>query len=156
MDHTATQRPSEVIGGNTAFYTIYTLVDITDANISSPKVDAKGFYQSQNLNTFMQTIGLRTQPIISSVRKLESQSTADYMFGTDFDNTQQTMWILTFVSDTDRAWFKQDDYTALLKTDFKFTPIHINLDDTATNNNEIIHTQDDAQLNTYFKFSENI
>ena len=59
MDHTATQRPSEVIGGNTAFYTIYTLVDITDANISSPKVDAKGFYQSQNLNTFMQTIGLR-------------------------------------------------------------------------------------------------
>ena len=114
MDHTATQRPSEVIGGNTAFYTIYTLVDITDANISSPKVDA------------------------------------------NFDNTQQTMWILTFVSDTDRAWFKQDDYTALLKTDFKFTPIHINLDDTATNNNEIIHTQDDAQLNTYFKFSENI
>ena len=52
-----TQRPTEVIGRNTSFYSIYTLIDVTDANVSSPKTDVKKFYQSQNLNTFMQVIG---------------------------------------------------------------------------------------------------
>ena len=155
MRSTGTQRPSEVIGGNTAFYTIYTLIDITDANVSSPKIDEKKFYQSQNLNTFMQVIGLRTQPIISSITKLESQDLIDYSFGTDFTGSQ-TVWLLKFVSDTDRAWYEDNNYTALLLQDFDFIPIHDQLDETVVIDGDIINTNNEQKLNTYFTFSENI
>lgn len=155
MRSTGTQRPSEVIGGNTAFYTIYTLIDITDANVSSPKIDEKKFYQSQNLNTFMQVIGLRTQPVISSITKLESQDLIDYSFGTDFTGSQ-TVWLLKFVSDTDRAWYEDNNYTALLLQDFDFIPVHDQLDETVVIDGDIINTNNEEKLNTYFTFSENI
>ena len=132
MRSTGTQRPSEVIGGNTAFYTIYTLIDITDANVSSPKINEKKFHQSQNLNTFMQVIGLRTQPIISSIAKLESQDLNNHNFGTDFAGNQ-TVWILKFVD---------------------FVPIHDQLDETI--NADVIKTNSADKCNTYFSFSENI
>ena len=105
------QRPTEVIGRNTSFYSIYTLIDVTDSNVSSPKINAKKFYQSQNLNTFMQVIGLRTQPIISSVTKLESQNMAEYNFGNDYTGTH-TIWLMKFVSETEGAWNKDDIETA--------------------------------------------
>ena len=106
-----TQRPTEVIGRNTSFYSIYTLIDVTDSNVSSPKINAKKFYQSQNLNTFMQVIGLRTQPIISSVTKLESQNMAEYNFGNDYTGTH-TIWLMKFVSETEGAWNKDDIETS--------------------------------------------
>lgn len=149
------QRPTEVIGRNTSFYSIYTLIDVTDSNVSSPKINAKKFYQSQNLNTFMQVIGLRTQPIISSVTKLESQNMAEYNFGNDYTGTH-TVWLMKFVSETEGAWKKDDIETTLLVEDFNFVPIHINIDETATIDGDIINTDNEDKLNTYFKFSENI
>ncbi len=149
------QRPTEVIGRNTSFYSIYTLIDVTDSNVSSPKINAKKFYQSQNLNTFMQVIGLRTQPIISSVTKLESQNMAEYNFGNDYTGTH-TFWLMKFVSETEGAWKKDDIETALLVEDFNFVPIHSNIDETATIDGDIINTDNEDKLNTYFKFSENI
>ena len=149
------QRPTEVIGRNTSFYSIYTLIDVTDSNISSPKINAKKFYQSQNLNTFMQVIGLRTQPIISSVTKLESQNMAEYNFGNDYTGTH-TIWLMKFVSETEGEWNKDDIETALLVEDFNFVPIHDNLDETATIDGDIINTDNEDKLNTYFSFSENI
>jgi hypothetical protein len=149
------QRPTEVIGRNTSFYSIYTLIDVTDSNVSSPKINAKKFYQSQNLNTFMQVIGLRTQPIISSVTKLESQNMAEYNFGNDYTGTH-TIWLMKFVSETEGAWNKDDIETALLVEDFNFVPIHSNIDETATIDGDIINTDNEDKLNTYFSFSENI
>ena len=149
------QRPTEVIGRNTSFYSIYTLIDVTDSNVSSPKINAKKFYQSQNLNTFMQVIGLRTQPIISSVTKLESQNMAEYNFGNDYTGTH-TLWLMKFVSETEGAWNKDDIETALLVEDFNFVPIHSNIDETATIDGDIINTDNEDKLNTYFSFSENI
>ena len=67
-----TSRPSEVLTGSTDFYSIYTLIDITDSGILSPKTDAKGFFQSQNLNTFIQCISLRAQPVLSSINKVDA------------------------------------------------------------------------------------
>tara|TARA_R110001606_G_scaffold19707_1_gene72209 strand:+ start:177 stop:644 length:468 start_codon:yes stop_codon:yes gene_type:complete len=150
-----TQRPTEVIGRNTSFYSIYTLIDVTDANVSSPKTDVKKFYQSQNLNTFMQVIGLRTQPVISSITKLESQSMTDYNFGNDFTGSH-TIWILRFVSETDGAWNKDNNETTLLAEDFNFVPVYDGIDETATINGDIINTDNEDKLNTYFIFSENI
>lgn len=155
MHPTGTQRPSEVIGGNTSFYTIYTLIDITDSNVSSPKINEKKFYQSQNLNTFMQVIGLRTQPIISSITKLETQDLSTYNFGTGLTGTH-TVWVLKFVSDTDRAWYDNGDFTSLLLQDFSIIPIHDQLDETITIDGDIIDTISADKLNTYFSFSENI
>lgn len=149
------QRPTEVIGRNTAFYSIYTLIDVTDANVSSPKINAKKFYQSQNLNTFMQVIGLRTQPIISSITKLEAQDLAKHEFGNNYTGSH-TVWLLKFVSETEGAWKKEGNETALLVDDFNLVPIHDNLDETATINGDIINTDNEDSLNTYFKFSENI
>ena len=150
-----TQRPNEVIGRNTSFYSIYTLIDVTDANVSSPKTDVKKFYQSQNLNTFMQVIGLRTQPVISSITKLESQSMTDYNFGNDFTGSH-TIWILRFVSETDGAWNKDNNETTLLAEDFNFVPVYDGIDETATITGDIINTDNEDKLNTYFIFSENI
>ena len=111
------QRPTEVIRRNTAFYSIYTLIDVTDSDVSSPKINAKKFHQSQNLNTFMQVIGLRTQPRISSVTKLQSQTMADYDFGNNFTGSH-TVWLLKFVSETEGAWKKEENETTLLLDDF--------------------------------------
>jgi hypothetical protein len=150
-----TQRPTEVIGRNTSFYSIYTLIDVTDANVSSPKTDAKKFYQSQNLNTFMQVIGLRTQPVISSIAKLQSQSMTDYNFGNDFTGSN-TVWILKFVSETEGAWNKDSNETALLSEDFNLVPVYDGIDETAIINGDVINTDNEDKLNTYFIFSENI
>lgn len=149
-----TTRPTEVIGRNTSFYSAYTLIDVTDANVSSPKVNAKKFYQSQNLNTFLQVISLRTQPILSSVIKLESEDLTDHNFGSNYTGNH-TVWLLKFVSDTDSAWNKNDDQTALLVDDFDIVPIHNGLDETVTLG-DVINTKANDKLNTYFKFSENI
>lgn len=155
MRSKGTQRPLEVIGGNTAFYTIYTLIDITDSNVSSPKINEKKFYQSQNLNTFMQVIGLRTQPIISSVTRLETQDLSTYNFGTGLTGIH-TVWVLKFVSDTDKAWYQNSSYTALLLQDFDFIPIYDQLDETLTIDGDVINTNTVDKCNTYFSFSENI
>lgn len=149
------QRPTEVIGRNTAFYSVYTLIDVTDANVSSPKINAKKFHQSQNLNTFMQVIGLRTQPIISSITKLPAQTMTDYEFGNNFTGSH-TVWLLKFVSETEGAWKKDNNETFLLAEDFNLVPIHDGLDETATIDGDIINTDNEDKLNTYFKFSENI
>jgi hypothetical protein len=103
----------------------------------------------------MQVIGLRTQPIISSVTKLQSQTMADYDFGNNFTGSH-TVWLLKFVSETEGAWKKEENETTLLLDDFNLVPIHDGLDETATIDGDIINTDNEDRLNTYFKFSENI
>ena len=44
-------------------YSVYS-IDITNKQVNTPKQDKIGHYQSQNCNTFLQTISLRTQPNI--------------------------------------------------------------------------------------------
>jgi hypothetical protein len=103
----------------------------------------------------MQVIGLRTQPVISSITKLQSQTITDYDFGNNFTGLH-TVWLLKFVSDTDGAWKKDNNETLLLAEDFNLVPIHDGLDETVTIDGDIINTDNEDRLNTYFKFSENI
>lgn len=155
MAHTTgIHRPAEVVSGDTDFYSIFTLIDITDTGVTSPKNDATGYYCAQNLNTFIQTIGLRTQPILSSVIKLETQDLNNYNFGTDHSGNH-TVWLLKFASSTDKAWFKDDDYTHWLPYDFIHTPVHTQLTETAIIVDSI-ETVDSNSKNTYFTFSKNI
>lgn len=149
-----TSRPTEVLTGSTDFYTIYTLIDITDSGITTPKIDARGYFQAQNLNTFMQTIGLRTQPVLSSVKKYTNTDVSDYDFGAEF-NGQHTIWQLTFASETAKAWHKEDNPLFWLEKDFDKTPVHVSLEETVNLSPESITTSNNNK-NTYFIFSENI
>ena len=150
----AVSRPVEVLTGSTDFYTVYTLIDITDSGVVSPKVSASGYFQAQNLNTFIQSISLRSQPVLSSVQILDSQNMNEYEFGTDFTGTH-TVWVLKFASETADAWNKEGNSVYMLEQDFNNMPIHGNLDETAIISPEIIDTKS-VDKNTYFKFSENI
>ena len=103
----AVSRPVEVLTGSTDFYTVYTLIDITDSGVVSPKTSASGYFQAQNLNTFIQSISLRSQPVLSSVQILDSQDISKYEFGTNFTGTH-TVWVLKFASETADAWKKDN------------------------------------------------
>ena len=149
-----TSRPAEVLTGSTDFYTVYTLIDITDTGVVSPKGNSKGFFQAQNLNTFIQSISLRSQPVLSSVEKLDAEDVADHLFGSNFTGLHD-VWVLKFASETSDAWNKENNSVYMLNEDFNTTPIHGTLDETAIINPEIIDTST-VNKNTYFKYSENI
>lgn len=147
-------RPVEVLTGSTDFYTVYTLIDITDSGIVSPKVNANGFFQAQNLNTFIQSVSLRSQPVLSSVTILTAKDLSDYEFGSNFTGLHN-IWVLKFASETADAWKKDNDDVYFLKQDFDTMPIHVTLDETVVINPESVDTST-VNTNTYFKFSENI
>jgi len=149
-----TSRPVEVLTGSTDYYVIYTLIDITDSGIVSPKANAKGFFQAQNLNTFIQSISLRSQPVLSSVAKLDAEDVSNYEFGSNITGLHD-IWILTFASETADAWMKENNNIYMLEEDFNMTPIHISLEETAIINPEIIDTTS-VNKNTYFKYRQNI
>lgn len=149
-----TSRPVEVLTGSTDFYTVYTLIDITDTGVVSPKGNSKGFFQAQNLNTFIQSISLRSQPVLSSVEKLDAVDLTDHKFGSNFTGLHD-VWVLKFASETADAWNKDGNNVYMLDEDFNTTPIHASLDETAIINPEIIDTMT-VNKNTYFKYSENI
>ena len=44
-------------------YVAYTLIDITNTNETKIARNKLHFFQQQNLNTLIQTIGLRSQPL---------------------------------------------------------------------------------------------
>ena len=62
-------------------FTAYTLVDITNTNHHKSTVKKHRFLQQQNLNTLIQTIGLRSQPLEPSVDQLMTQDIVKYGFG---------------------------------------------------------------------------
>ena len=147
-----TSRPVEVLTGSTDYYVIYTLIDITDSGIVSPKANAKGFFQAQNLNTFIQSISLRSQPVLSSVAKLDAEDVSNYEFGSNITGLHD-IWILTFASETADAWMKENNNIYMLEEDFNTMPVHVTLDETALINPESIDTKTISK-NTYFKYSE--
>jgi hypothetical protein len=150
----ATSRPVEVLTGSTDYYKVFTLIDITDSGVVSPKVNARGFFQAQNLNTFIQSIGLRSQPVLSSVEKLNAEDVSKHEFGSNFTGIHD-VWVLEFASETADAWNKNNNNVYMLYEDFNNTPVHTSLDETAVINPESIDTSTVIK-NTYFKYRENI
>ena len=149
-----TNRPAEVLTGSTDYYTVYTLIDITDSGVLSPKTDATGFYQAQNLNTFIQSIGIRSQPVLSGVEILSAKDVTDYEFGSSFTGVHD-IWVLTFASETADAWKSVNNSVYMLKQDLNNTPIHTSLNETALITVDIIDTSSILK-NTYFKYRQNI
>lgn len=145
-----TGRPGEHLTGDIEYFTAYTLVDVTDSGITDPNSgNVDGYNQAQNLNVLLQTMSLRTQPIISSVIKRTTQAMADYSFGT-VHTGNHTIWIVKFATEYKGAWANAGDDKYHLVQDCDSVAVTTGLDDTATFNANTFDTSDATHLNLYF------
>lgn len=134
----------------TQHYTAYTLVDITNSNITSHKShNDSGYNQQQNLNTLIQTIGLRSQPIDIKVSVLYAQDVVKYRFGNSFRGLHN-VWKFDFASEHSDVYSNNNDNVYFLKKDchrVAFTPF---LDETVNFVNNIFDTVNEDTINIYF------
>ena len=76
-------------------YVAYTLVDISNTNESKIQRNKLHFFQQQNLNTLVQTIGLRSQPLDIEVSPLMAQHVVNFGFGKQYQGLH-TVWKMQF------------------------------------------------------------
>lgn len=128
-------------------YIIYTLVDITDSKVITPKKDYVGFFQSQNLNTFIQTLSLRTQILEHKVEVI-NDNISNYGFVGDYDK----LWKLTFTTEATLPWLKDTNKLFWLVQDFQGIPVHTKLAEIVPIKPEIVCTlhSDTSKINTRF------
>ena len=117
-------RPGEFSHGDTEFFTVYTLIDVTDSVIITGS--GKEYKQAQNLSVLLQTIGLRCQPFISSVMKLVGQNVSNYEFGTAHSGNH-SIWLTKFATE-----FASQTSVEGLISDINAVPVFNNLDESAT------------------------
>ena len=77
-------------------YTAYTLVDISNTTETKITRNKIAFLQQQNLNTLIQTVGLRSQPLEPSVTIKMTQDIVDYEFGNEYQGLH-TVWQLSLI-----------------------------------------------------------
>ena len=146
-----TGRPGEHLTGDIEYFTAYALGDVTDSGITDPNsADVDGYNQAQNLNVLLQTMSLRTQPIISSVITRTTQAMADYSFGSNHTGNQ-TIWIVKFATEYKGAWAKNADPLYHLVQDCQGVSITTGIDDTATFALDVFDTDSTSNdMNLYF------
>jgi hypothetical protein len=114
----------------TQSYTIYTLVDITNSGVTNSKsTNTHGYNQQQNLNTLLQVISLRSQPIEIQVSKLIAQDVVKYGFGKQFSGLH-TVWQLDFISEHSNVFSKDTNSVYLLEHDCDGVAFTAKLDET--------------------------
>lgn len=150
-----TSRSGEHITGDLEFFTVFTLIDLTDSGVTDITLnDTKEYNQAQNLNTFLQSISLRTQPIIVSVSKREAEDLSDYEFGSNYTGSHN-LWVVRFASEYKGAWQKDLDPMYYLIQDCNENVITTGLDDTIEFINDLFDTKSVENKNMYFiKYEE--
>jgi hypothetical protein len=119
-----------IISDIRGIYEIYTLVDITDTQITDVRLtQSKEYNQSQNLNVLLQVIGLRCQPFNYKVVELTKQNMSSYNFGSKYKGIQ-TVWKLEFEVDREDVWKKDEDNVFYLKDDINEIAITNGLNET--------------------------
>ena len=127
-------------------FSAYTLVDITNTNETKNTNNNLKFLQQQNLNTLIQTIGLRSQPLEPSVSVLMAQDVVKYGFGKQYQGLH-TVWKMKFSIEHGQVL---DDMDTLLQ-DCNGIPIYIGLEETAEINSKCFETHDSTLVNILFK-----
>jgi len=135
-----------------AKFTLYTLFDITNSKVINPKDNKLGFYQAQNLNSFVQTISLRTQPDILSVKSLGNKDLKKFNFGSEYK--KRKVWKIEFTCENPSAWVRENNPVALLEQDFNMVPVHLGLKENTKFPQPIVDTVSDEYRNTYFTFDQ--
>jgi len=140
-----TARSGEFFSGNMDFFTVYSLVDITDTGVSDPRITPQTqYFQAQNLNSMVQLVSLRIQPVMVQVDKYPDEDMADYNFGSNFKG-QQTIWVLKFA--TERVGYTTAEK---LRQDGEGLPIITGLDETVTFKSAVLDTFSETDRNIYF------
>lgn len=131
-------------------YTAFTLVDVTHSNETrSKKNNTFQYYQQQNQNTLIQTIGLRSQPINTVTTRLLTQDVAEYGFGKRYKGLH-TVWRIDFsIEHTDVFNFKNNPMFHLLN-DCDGVAIITGLEETAEINSRCFETVDPSSINILF------
>lgn len=113
---------------NPTEYNVFTLVDITDTNESNPKGGTKSYKQAQNLNSLIQCLSMRSQPLYPKVSVLTDQDLNDYNFGIEFTGTA-TVWHMRFTSESASIWQHENDRVYYAMLDVDNVPIYTELDE---------------------------
>ena len=133
-------------------YTLYTLVDITNSGITNPNSkDILGYNQQQNLNTVIQLIGMRSQPINVSVSVKEAQDIVDLGFGNAFKGLH-TVWKMEFNSEHTDVFNKNQNQVHFLETEFEGAVFTSGLTETVNFEKDLFVVFDNETKNTYFKY----
>ena len=107
-------------------FVAYTLVDISNTNIARHNRNKIKFFQQQNLNTLVQTIGLRSQPLEPCVTLLMAQDIVNLGFGKQYQGLH-TVWELQFSIEHGGAIENMEQLLA----DCNGIPIYTGLEETA-------------------------
>jgi len=131
-------------------YTAFTLVDVTHSNETrSKKNNTFQYYQQQNQNTLIQTIGLRSQPINTVTTRLLTQDVAEYGFGKQYKGLH-TVWRIDFsIEHTDVFKFKDNDMYHLIN-DCDGVAIITKLEETTEIKTKCFETTNKNYINTLF------
>ena len=135
-------------------YRALTLVDITQTNSRYPR-EKLLFNQQQNLNTLVQTIGLRSQPMEPHCHSLMTQDIAEYGFGKRYQGLH-TVWILDFSIEHTNVFANSTNELGFLLSDSDGVPVYTGLEETAELNSKAFETQDPNWINLYFMKREEI
>lgn len=117
----------------------YTLVDISDQSA----------LQRQNLNTMVQTISLRANPLNVKVHLMGNQDLKDYSFGENF-GSKQNIWLLSFTIEQSNVFQNKNGELGGLEDDLHQVPIIADLLETVTIHPQIFDTKNLLTKNTYF------
>jgi hypothetical protein len=132
-------------------FTVYTLVDITNTETTDPDLfDTLEYNQYQNLNTILQVVGMRTQPIVISVIMEKSANLKNFKFGSQYSG-KQNVWIIKFASEYKDAWLKENDPSFFLKKDIDGIAYISSLEETVKFDIDIFNTSSVKYKNIYFE-----
>jgi len=131
-------------------YSAYTLVDITNTNQNKISKNKGSFLQQQNLNTLIQTIGIRSQPLEPKVTVKMAQDVVDYEFGKRYQGLH-TVWQLNFsIEHTDVFNYNNTDLYHLYK-DADGVAIYTGLEESNEITTGCFETIYSTLVNLYFK-----
>ncbi len=132
-------------------FEIATLIDITQTNQTKFRSeDRQAINQQANWNTFLQVIGLRSNPYFDDAPSVvEDLDVTKSEFGTDYKGKHK-VWHFKFSIEQEGAL--SEDF---LKDDFDLVPVIAGLTESITINNNAFRTKDDATRNIIFKLVDN-
>jgi hypothetical protein len=160
------------------FFTIYTLIDISQTGmLAQYKPDAPAFMddinqlinneeswnrsrgQQSNLETLIQTISLRGNPMyIETPRKYTAEDVTELNFGSSFKG-QQVFWVTSFTVEQPGLYLERGQEnipgSGLIK-DLTNVPIILNLTETAKIKTPIWHASDPKTKNIYITTSDKL
>jgi len=125
-------------------YIVHTLIDITETRARFDKSNPE-WHQQQNFITLLQTLGLRTNPVIEKQPTLQKQLIKELGLGSSYRG-EQNVWTLEFSMEESSAVTIDN----LIK-DFDLVTIIPGLDETIKLSDPVFMTTSKTRCNLVFK-----